>query len=134
MVNPFNQHRLLNAHQSVNEDLFKSAESKNSNVGNENSGVVTDFTTEDSRVDKRTRVEDEKDDCTEYDYERVNEYNKECKDVSDKYKGGIVYDSNSSECSYGSSNKGKEKMIQPVVHNTRKRSELSKIVNSNEKV
>ncbi|CAG8598216.1 15524_t:CDS:2 [Dentiscutata erythropus] len=99
--------RLLNVHKSVNKGLSKVDELKNSYLDNETSDVVTDLTSEDSHVDKRIRLEDEKDDCTEYDDGCMNEYNKEYSDVSGKYKGG----SNSSECSYRSSNKSKKKIF-----------------------
>ncbi|CAG8755768.1 11332_t:CDS:1, partial [Dentiscutata heterogama] len=46
----------------------------------------------------------------------------------------IAYDSKGSGCSSEGSSKGKDKVIQSVVHNTRQRSELFKNVNSNDKV
>ncbi|CAG8736492.1 9936_t:CDS:2, partial [Cetraspora pellucida] len=69
--------RLLNVYQSVNEDSSKAAGMKNSDLDNEKSKFVTDLTTEDFHIDKRTRVEDEKDDFTEYVDERTNDRDKE---------------------------------------------------------
>ncbi|CAG8611040.1 5689_t:CDS:2, partial [Dentiscutata heterogama] len=85
---------------------------------------------EDFHINKCTRVEDKKDDFTEYVDECTNNHDKESMDRSNKYKSGIVQDNKSSECNYENSNKGKEKIIQPVVHNTRQWSKLSKIINS----
>ncbi|CAG8724432.1 2263_t:CDS:1, partial [Dentiscutata heterogama] len=114
---------------SVNKDSSKVAGMKNSYLDNEKSKLVTDLTTENFYIDKHTRVEDEKDDFTEYVDECTNDRDKESMDRSNKYKSGIVLDNKSLEYNYKNSNKGKEKIIQPVVHNTRQWSELSKIIN-----
>ncbi|CAG8530314.1 2285_t:CDS:2 [Racocetra persica] len=96
--------RLLNAHQSISEDSSKAVEIKSLDLGKER-----------------------------YDDEGMNNRNKESTSESDKFKEGTVYDSKSLECSYERSDNGKKKLIQPVIHNTRKRSELSRTDNSNEK-
>ncbi|CAG8504807.1 15405_t:CDS:1 [Dentiscutata heterogama] len=103
---------------------------KNSDLDNEKSKLVTYLTTEDFHIDKRTRVEDEKDDFTKYVDECTNDHDKESVDRSNKYKSGIVQDNKSLECNYKNLNKSKEKIIQPVVLITRQWSELSKIINS----
>ncbi|CAG8827725.1 16296_t:CDS:1, partial [Dentiscutata erythropus] len=55
-------------------------------LDNEKSKLVTDLTTEDFHIDKHTRVEDEKDDFTEYVDEHTNDCDKESMDRSNKYK------------------------------------------------
>ncbi|CAG8689987.1 9141_t:CDS:2 [Cetraspora pellucida] len=125
---------LVNVYQSVNKDSSKAARLKNSDLDNKKSKLVTDLTTEDFYINKRTRVEDEKDDFTEYVDKHTNDRDKESMNRSNKYKSGIVQDNKSSECNYENLNKDKEKIIQPVVHNTRQWSELFKIINSSERV
>ncbi|CAG8610163.1 12224_t:CDS:2 [Gigaspora margarita] len=90
---------------------------------------TSDLNREDFHSNKRVRLVDEKDDCFEYHDEGQN---KESTHEGNKYKGNIACDSRSSKYSFGGLNKGKEKVVQPVVHNTRKRAELSKTINSNE--
>ncbi|CAG8684181.1 14038_t:CDS:1, partial [Dentiscutata heterogama] len=110
---------LLNVYQSINKDSSKAAGMKNSDLDNEKSKLVTDLTTKDFHIDKYTRVEDEKDDFIEYVDKCTNDCDKESMDRSNKYKSSIVQDNKSSECNYENSNKGKKKIIQPVVYNTR---------------
>ncbi|CAG8687693.1 14647_t:CDS:2, partial [Dentiscutata erythropus] len=125
--------RLLTIHQSINEDSFNVSEIKNSDLGKEKSEREVDLITEDSHVMKRTRLEDEKDDYVEYD-EHDNKHKNESANMGNGYKDNIAYDSKGSGCSSEGSSKGKDKVIQSVVHNTRQRSELFKNVNSNDKV
>lgn len=113
--------KLLNTHHSINDDSFKSAEIKNSDSGKEKSESGSDVNFEDFHPSKCVRVVDEKDDYLEYCDEGVIETNKECIDEGDEHKGITVRNSRGSD-------KGKEKVIPPVIHNTRKRSESSKIV------
>ncbi|CAG8585890.1 3995_t:CDS:2 [Gigaspora rosea] len=114
-------------------------------VGSESNPRYTDFSKEkrksvsdlnfkDVHSSKCVRVVDKNDDCFEYCDEGVNEVNKECIDEGDEYKGNTICNSSNSKCHSAGSDKGKEKVIQPVVHNTRKWSESSKIVKGNEKV
>ncbi|CAG8778205.1 1236_t:CDS:2, partial [Gigaspora rosea] len=81
------------------------SESNSALYSKEKSESVSDLNFEVLHSSKCVRVVDEKDDYFEYCDKGSIEVNKECK----------------------------EKIIQPVVHNTRKWSESSKIVNSNEK-
>ncbi|CAG8635491.1 29719_t:CDS:2 [Gigaspora margarita] len=126
--------RLLNAHLSINNNSFKLAKIKNSDSVNKKSESASNVNFEDFHSSKRIRVVDEKDDNFEYYDKGAIEVNKECIYKKDEYKENNVCNSRSSKCSFAKFDKDKEKIIQPVVHNTRKQFELSKIVNSNEKV
>ncbi|CAG8841570.1 15978_t:CDS:1, partial [Racocetra persica] len=72
-------------------------------------------------------LEDVNDDYVEY------EHANESANIGNEYKGNVAYDSKWSGCSFEGPSKGKEKVIQSVVHNTRQHFELSKNVSSNEK-
>ncbi|CAG8681764.1 5981_t:CDS:2 [Cetraspora pellucida] len=55
-------------------------------------------------------------------------YIDKCTKVEDEKDDSLI------QCNYKNSNKGKKKIIQPVVHNTKQWSELSKIINSSKRV
>ncbi|CAG8782750.1 38351_t:CDS:2, partial [Gigaspora margarita] len=111
---------------SVNDDSSKKVETKNSDSCKEKGDSVSDLYYEDFHSSKRVRVVDEKDDYFEYCDEGTSECNKDSTVEGDKFKENIARNIRSSKCSFEGLNKGKEKVVQPVVHNTRKWSESSK--------
>ncbi|CAG8631743.1 15291_t:CDS:2 [Cetraspora pellucida] len=127
--------RLLNVHQSFNEDLSKVVTVKDSDLDKIESEFANDSVIGDSHSSKRVRLEDEIDhieyvsSCSEF----TNECNKEDMNESDEYEGNNTYNNNRETSSLEKIDKGKEKVIQPVIHNTRRRSEMFKGTNSNEK-
>ncbi|CAG8695110.1 5383_t:CDS:2, partial [Cetraspora pellucida] len=94
--------RLLSAYQSVNEDLSKISKVENLYSAEE-------------------KVKNEND-CIEYPdsyTEFVNICDEEGIINNDKYEETAIYNNEKHMCSHKRSTKGKEKMISPVVHNTR---------------
>ncbi|CAG8852381.1 21645_t:CDS:1, partial [Gigaspora margarita] len=76
---------------------------------------------------KHVRVDDEADDYVEYvdsdciKNKHVIELNSECEEGSSECGGNVIFE-NKEEINYNKkTNKGKEKEVQPTVHNTRRR-------------
>lgn len=115
------QSRLLVAHENVIE---KSCQP---------SSVKSDQRLADSvascSYSRHTRVEDVEDE-NDYDIDCGQTVkDSDCSDISVDCEGILLNESKKASCSYVKGNKGKEKLTEPVVHNTRSRVELSKDVN-----
>ncbi|CAG8487150.1 13858_t:CDS:1 [Dentiscutata erythropus] len=116
--------RLLTTHQNANEKSSKETSTKMNKH-------TIDLTTENSHFSKHARVEDAKkeDDL----YKQSAECSKKYVNGNNEYENNVeIIDKN--ECAVQDQekrSKGKEKMVQFTVHNTRSRSEMGK--NTNEK-
>ncbi|RIB23400.1 hypothetical protein C2G38_2032798 [Gigaspora rosea] len=126
-----NTQSIFETKRSFNDNSFKTVETKNSDSCKEKGNSVSDLNYKDFYSSKRVRIVDEKDDYFEYCDEGTSEHNKDSTVEGDKHKKNIACDSKSSKYSFEELSKGKEKVIQPVVHNTRKQSKSSKVVKSN---
>ncbi|CAG8528265.1 24355_t:CDS:2 [Cetraspora pellucida] len=117
-------------------NLSKISKVKNLYSAEKKGRSVVNSVTEDSHSLKRTRVEDENNciECTDSYIEHANVYDEEGIIDNDEYEEVAVRNNEKLTCSHERSTKGKEKMIVPVVHNTRRRAELSKNINSNVEV
>ncbi|CAG8698217.1 7398_t:CDS:2, partial [Cetraspora pellucida] len=105
--------KLLNVHQNANE---KSTEETSTKTNKH----TIDLTTDNLNISKHTRVEDAEDDDDLY--EQSAECSKKYTNESNEYNDdiNIVEESKYSMHNRGKVNKDKEKMAQPVVHNTRR--------------
>ncbi|CAG8715835.1 9774_t:CDS:2 [Dentiscutata erythropus] len=114
--------KLLNVHQNANE---KSTEETSTKTNKH----TIDLTTDNLNISKHTRVEDAEDDDDLY--EQSAECSKKYTNESNEYDDDIdiVGESKYSMHNRGKVDKGKEKMAQPVVHNTRSRAEIIKNIN-----
>ncbi|CAG8795824.1 12992_t:CDS:2, partial [Dentiscutata erythropus] len=128
--------KLLIAHQNVNENTSEISKTTNSDAKKEKDESTSNLTIRNSNSTRHTRVEDEKDDYienTDLCDENINNHDDENVNKNDEYEKITNDEKKKSTCNFEKPNKGKEKMIQPTIHNTRKRTKLAKNVNYNEK-
>ncbi|CAG8683559.1 9581_t:CDS:1, partial [Dentiscutata heterogama] len=90
---------------------------------------IINLTTDNLNISKHTKVEDAKDDADLY--EQSAKCSKKYTNESNEYDDDIdiVGESKYSIHNQGKIDKGKEKIAQPVVHNTRSQAEIIKNIN-----
>ncbi|KAF0537662.1 hypothetical protein F8M41_008327 [Gigaspora margarita] len=115
--------KLLTAHQNVNKNSLKVSEIINSNSNKTDNEFKTDPIIETSNSTRHTRVEDKKDDNTEDDlYDDC--IDKHIENDANKNKGHkeiTIDDDKKPMHNYKKLSKGKEKAVQPINYNTRKK-------------
>ncbi|CAG8758624.1 9907_t:CDS:2, partial [Racocetra persica] len=126
--------KLLTVYQNANEESSKVLKVRKSDQDKEPNKLPIDFTIIDSHPSKCVKIENEKDDYADLycdEDKHVDDHNKDINE-SDKCEENIVLDDKTMKHSYGKVNKGKGKVTQPVMHNTRNRTEKFKSVNIDE--